>query len=322
VTQLAEPIAVVDRWSRGFERAVLASSLAGGDPVVLDRTPESLAHLDRYLDAMAGAGDRVDAAHRERLLGAYLLMVRIAALGTAGSDQDQAPREAARERVQRRAPLARYGEALQRAAQGRRVEVERLRVFTLRTLFYGSIRKQWEQIKSLCIAWLPSFLDGEDVEEDGEDKNPQERTIRWIVDPDEQRIDLELSRHGDEDGGMRLSVTAPFAPGVDVAERWTGLWRNLESLAPLQDLVLGLAIDPDTLDGMNFLRRGVTAAMPPLLFFTSLGIHSMGGADVLRSAPADVTELLSGSLRIMTTAAPSSAAEYFRHLDGVGALDF
>lgn len=316
MTQLAEPIAVVDRRSRGFERAVLASSLVGSDPVVLDRTPDSLARLDGYLDAMA---DSSDAAHREQLLGAYLLMVRIAALGVAGSDQDQAPWEAARQRVQRRTPLARYGEALQLAAQGRRVEAERLRVFTLRTLFYGPIRKRWEHIKSLCIAWLPSFVDGEEVEDDDEDNNSLERTIRWIVDPDEQRIDLERSHHGDEDGSMCLSVTAPFAPGVDVAERWTGLWRNLE---PLGDLVLGLAIDPDTLDGMNYLRRGVTAAMPPLLFVTELGIHAMGGADVLRSAPADVTELPSGGLRVVMTAAPSSAAAHFRHLDGLRTLDF
>ena len=36
-------LAATDREARGFERAVLASSVMGGAPLALDRTPEGLA---------------------------------------------------------------------------------------------------------------------------------------------------------------------------------------------------------------------------------------------------------------------------------------
>lgn len=268
----------IDRLSRAFERAVLVSSFVGGAPIILDRTVESLSALDGYLDAMDPSLEDPSSL-RQRMLEAYLRMVRVGALGEAGALTDDGPARAAEARVQRREQLTSYAAVLSAARP--RAPVQRhawTRIVVLRMQVASDI--DWQDAKRCAFAVLPAG--GEEVIED-------ETHFHYIVDNDELRLDFAADE--DEPEG-ELSVTFPLRGDEDESARIAEVWSAFAPLGP----VFATAYFPDNLAGTRYMKSGFQGAPPAYLFFSKEGATRAGGVAAVAEAPYRVRRLLEGAL--------------------------
>jgi hypothetical protein len=117
-------------------------------------------------------------------------------------------------------------------------------------------------------------------EEDGE-----EGTRSVIVDGDELRCDLSL---GEEDEPPSLLVTAPLSEGEDAVARMAALFVQLGAAT---EPGLGVIYSPDTIVGVQYLRRGFDGAVPPWLLLAGWGGGSVGGRARIEAAPCRVVEM-------------------------------
>lgn len=232
---MSSDLHTIDRRARGFERAVLAYSLTGGDrvPIFLDRTLASLAGVRRWLAEVPGAS-------RDAVRDYFVMSA--ATLCGENVDPQRVPAEVdAFERWITSEPTR--GPLWQRPRTG--------------------AMKVWasmgpavvDNARELALRMEPRLADGKEPEDELADDDDAPWTWSRIVDADELRADAE-------DEHVTVTITRSDRDALD--NEFTRMYTAVVEV--WGTCTLAVAYDVDEIASTMYVLRGLAGGLPRWLF--------------------------------------------------------